>query len=165
MRISHQNSKTFYSDLLRSWSRSAPPRRMWLHLQGPLWSLPWIPICADPLIPSFQLSIQPALKALTDHSLGHKMVHVGCCQDPNIYCLYPIVESWAVSTNLNSNSLGSFFFFFFRHKALREARPRKSHVMICHDSHSKLESRLLGEVSITSDVQMTPPLWQKASRS
>ena len=24
------------------------------------------------------------------------------------------------------------------------------------------ESRLLGEVSITSDMQMTPPLWQKA---
>ena len=26
----------------------------------------------------------------------------------------------------------------------------------------KLESRLLGEISITSDRQMTPPLWQKA---
>ena len=25
----------------------------------------------------------------------------------------------------------------------------------------KLESRLQGEISITSDVQMTPPLWQK----
>ena len=25
----------------------------------------------------------------------------------------------------------------------------------------KLESRLLGEVSITSDIQMIPPLWQK----
>ena len=29
----------------------------------------------------------------------------------------------------------------------------------------KLESRLLGEISITSDVQMTPPLWQKAKRN
>ena len=29
----------------------------------------------------------------------------------------------------------------------------------------KLESRLLGEISITSDMQMTPPLWQKAKRS
>ena len=28
----------------------------------------------------------------------------------------------------------------------------------------KLESRLLGEISITSDMQMTPPLWQKAKR-
>ena len=26
----------------------------------------------------------------------------------------------------------------------------------------KLESKLLGEISITSDMQMTPPLWQKA---
>ena len=29
----------------------------------------------------------------------------------------------------------------------------------------KLESRLLGEISTTSDMQMTPPLWQKAKRN
>ena len=29
----------------------------------------------------------------------------------------------------------------------------------------RLESRLLGEISITSDIQMTPPLWQKAKRN
>ena len=29
----------------------------------------------------------------------------------------------------------------------------------------KLESRLQGEISITSDMQMTPPLWQKAKRN
>ena len=29
----------------------------------------------------------------------------------------------------------------------------------------KLASRLLGETSITSDMQMTPPLWQKAKRN
>ena len=28
----------------------------------------------------------------------------------------------------------------------------------------KLESRLLGEISITSDMQMTPNLWQKAKK-
>ena len=28
----------------------------------------------------------------------------------------------------------------------------------------KLESRLPGEISITSDTQMAPPLWQKAKR-
>ena len=28
----------------------------------------------------------------------------------------------------------------------------------------KLESRLPGEISITSNMQMTPPLWQKAKR-
>ena len=29
----------------------------------------------------------------------------------------------------------------------------------------KLESRLLVEISITSDMQMTPPLWQKAKKN
>ena len=29
----------------------------------------------------------------------------------------------------------------------------------------KLESRLLGELSITSDMQMTPPLWQKVKKN
>ena len=29
----------------------------------------------------------------------------------------------------------------------------------------KLESGLLGEMSITSDMQMTPPLWQKAKKN
>ena len=29
----------------------------------------------------------------------------------------------------------------------------------------KLELRLLGEISITSDMQMTPPLWQKAKNN
>ena len=29
----------------------------------------------------------------------------------------------------------------------------------------KLKSRLPGEISITSDMQMTPPLWQRAKRN
>ena len=29
----------------------------------------------------------------------------------------------------------------------------------------KLESRLPGEISITLDIQMTPPLWQKVKRN
>ena len=29
----------------------------------------------------------------------------------------------------------------------------------------KLESRLPGEISISSDMQMTPPLWQKVKRN
>ena len=32
-------------------------------------------------------------------------------------------------------------------------------------TNHKLESRLLGEVSISSDMQMTPPLWQKAKKN
>ena len=30
---------------------------------------------------------------------------------------------------------------------------------------TQMESRLLGEISITSDMQMTPPLWQKVKRN
>ena len=30
---------------------------------------------------------------------------------------------------------------------------------------AKLGSRLLGEISITSDKQKTPPLWQKAKKN
>ena len=56
-----------------------------------------------------------------------------------------------------------------------------SKAVYCHPAHSaymqstscvmlgwmkhKLESRLLGEISITSDMQMTLPLWQKAKRN
>ena len=29
----------------------------------------------------------------------------------------------------------------------------------------KLESRLLGEIAITSNMQITPPLWQKVKRN
>ena len=29
----------------------------------------------------------------------------------------------------------------------------------------KLKSRLLGEISITSDMQMTPPVWQKVKKN
>ena len=42
-------------------------------------------------------------------------------------------------------------------------------VTICSDfgapQKNKLESRLLGEISVTSDMQMTPPLWQKVKKS
>ena len=31
--------------------------------------------------------------------------------------------------------------------------------------NARLESRLPGEISITSDMQMTPPLWQKVKRN
>ena len=35
---------------------------------------------------------------------------------------------------------------------------------LCWMKH-KLESRLLGEISITSDMQMIPPLWQKVKKN
>ena len=33
------------------------------------------------------------------------------------------------------------------------------------ETQAGMESRLLGELSITSDMQMTPPLWQKVKRN
>ena len=32
-------------------------------------------------------------------------------------------------------------------------------------NEAQLESRLPGEISITSDMQMTPPLWQKVKKN
>ena len=47
--------------------------------------------------------------------------------------------------------LSSCLFKFYAEYSMQNARWMKH----------KLESRLLGEISITSDTQMTPPLWQK----
>ena len=46
------------------------------------------------------------------------------------------------------------------HPAYLTSMQSKSWEKLCWMKH-KLESRLLGEISITSDMQMTPPLWQK----
>ena len=46
--------------------------------------------------------------------------------------------------------------FNFYAEYIRETLDWKKH---------KLESRLQGEISITSDMQMTPPLWQKVKRN
>ena len=42
-----------------------------------------------------------------------------------------------------------------RTKAVEEGR----------NTNGSMESRLPGEISITSDMQMTPPLWEKAKRN
>ena len=57
--------------------------------------------------------------------------------------------------------LSSWLFNFYaeyimRNAGLEETLDWKKH---------KLESRLPGETSITSDMQMTPPLWQKVKRN
>ncbi|XP_045297294.1 divergent paired-related homeobox [Leopardus geoffroyi] len=64
-------------------------------------------VYTDHPIPSFQLRICPNLKALPDHSIGHKIVHFGCCQDPNIYSLCPILESQILSASFTANPFGS----------------------------------------------------------
>ena len=51
--------------------------------------------------------------------------------------------------------LSSCFFNFYAEYIIKNAGWKKH----------KVESRLLGEISITSDMQMTPPLWQKGKRN
>ena len=50
------------------------------------------------------------------------------------------------------------------HSAYLTYMQRTSCEMLGWMKH-KLESRLKGEISITSDMQMTPPLWQKAKKN
>ena len=51
--------------------------------------------------------------------------------------------------------LSSYLFNLYAEYIMQNARLDKA----------QLESRLLGEVSITSDMWMIPPLWQKAKRN
>ena len=50
------------------------------------------------------------------------------------------------------------------HPAYLNSRQSMSREMLDWIKH-KLESRLLGEISLTSDMQMTPHLWQKAKKN
>ena len=50
------------------------------------------------------------------------------------------------------------------HHAYLTSIQSTSRVALSWKKH-KLESRLPGEMSITSDIQMTPPLWQKVKRT
>ena len=51
--------------------------------------------------------------------------------------------------------LSRYLFNFYAERIMRNAGLEKN----------KLESRLPGEISITSDMQMTPALWQKVKRN
>ena len=50
------------------------------------------------------------------------------------------------------------------HPAYLTYMQSKSWEMLGWKKH-KLESRFPGEISITSDMQMTPPLWQKVKKN
>ncbi|XP_062944820.1 divergent paired-related homeobox [Cynocephalus volans] len=71
---------------------SPSQRNMHTLPRPPSGAYPTALVYRDHLVPSFQLSVCPNFKVPTDHS-SHKIVHFGCCQDPNVYCLYPILES------------------------------------------------------------------------
>ena len=50
-------------------------------------------------------------------------------------------------------------------KTIPKKKKRKKEKETLDWKKHKLESRLPGEISITSDMQMTPPLWQKVKRT
>ena len=52
----------------------------------------------------------------------------------------------------------------YYHPAYLTSRQSTSYKMLSWMNH-ELESRLLGEISITSDMHITPPLWQKAKKN
>ena len=73
--------------------------------------------------------------------------------------LEPDMEQWTDS------KLGNEYVkVVYRHPAYLTYMQSTSCEMLGWMKH-KLESRLLGEISITSDMQMAPPLWQKVKKN
>ena len=62
--------------------------------------------------------------------------------------VHGVTESWTQLSNLHCTALSKTY--------------RCLYVL---PTRHKLESRLLEEISITSDRQMTPPLWQKVKKN
>ena len=105
-RTTEQNSRKQNSNYLRWRSRPAIPREIQMHLQDPLMVsalLPWFTRIIR-YLPS-NSAYAPIL--LPDHSVGHNIVHFGCCQDPNIYSLCPIMKSPILSTGFTTDAFGS----------------------------------------------------------
>ena len=66
---------------------------------------------------------------------------------------------------LTGSKLGKEYFkAVYCHSAYLTYMQSTSDEMPCWMKH-ELESRLLGEISVTSAMQMTPHLWQKAKRT
>ena len=59
---------------------------------------------------------------------------------------------------------GKTIYHVYRHPAYLTSMQSTSCEMLDR-MKQKLESRLPGEISITSDMQMTPPLWQNVKRN
>ena len=72
--------------------------------------------------------------------------------------LEPDMEHWTGS-KLGKKYINA----IYCHLAYLTYMQSKSCEMLGWINH-KLESRLLGEIPLTADMQMTPPLWQKVKR-
>ncbi|XP_045388652.1 divergent paired-related homeobox [Lemur catta] len=85
---------------------SPSQRNMDIQARSPNAAYPAALIYTGHQAPSYHLSLYPNIKVPTDVFLGHRIVHFGCCQDPNIYCLYPIVESSVGFPHFSPHVLG-----------------------------------------------------------
>ena len=72
----------------------------------------------------------------------------------------PGYNSWGHKESDTTERL-HFLFFHFLYLTYMQSTSYKMLGWIKH----KLESRLLGEISITSDTQITSPLWQKVKKN
>ena len=73
--------------------------------------------------------------------------------------LEPDMEQW-IGSKLEKEYVKA----VYCHPAYLTYMQSPSCEMLGWENH-KLESKLPGEISITSDMQMTPPLWQKVKRN
>ena len=83
--------------------------------------------------------------------------------------VYGVTKSWTWlgnwTTRLSGSKLGKGYVkAIYCHPAYLTCMQSTSCKMLGWVNH-KLESRLTGEISTTSGMQMTPPLWQKAKRN
>ena len=78
------------------------------------------------------------------------------------------VKKWQLELNMEQQTgskLGKQYVkALYYHTAYLTYKQSMSCEMLDWMKH-KLESRLQGEISIASDMQMTSPLWQKAKRN
>ena len=73
--------------------------------------------------------------------------------------LEPDIEQW-IGSKLGKEQVKA----IYCHPAFLTSMQSTSYEMPGWMKH-KLEGRLPGEISITSDMQMTPPLWQKVKKN
>ena len=73
-------------------------------------------------------------------------------------------QNWTWNNRLVPNRKKEYVKAVYCHPAYLTSMQSTSWEMLGWKKH-KLESRLLGEISITSDMQMTPPLWQKVKKN
>ena len=87
-------------------------------------------------------------------------------------CFTSKVAAWASATTLIFQWAGT------EHQTCSQSGKEYVKSIYCHPAYltymqretlgcknHKLESRLLGEISITSDMQMTPPSWRKVKKN